>query len=679
MRRYGRWKSLATRRVVLVGLVVLALVLGASSFASAANFYWYGEGNSNCWQTGQPGVSSSACDGVGEWFLNSSPPGRTLEGALDGDLGLNQSGDYCNAYNLNEGPLYTRDTNNESGLTGFNPSSPDTMSDGHGDVCQALGGTWGQGLRPTAAVTSCTPCGMQHYVSFASQNGGLRPWSHAFVGPALVIEAAVYPQIVKASHAWGYLCPVIEQVGSPHGNLLEYCFVEWTKGWGLPPEGQVVGSADADGHTMDEIRTDFALGTNFSVEIAGSANSYVYGEHPWIGPFKAAIREENLLAAIKDANARYGTGFSENPAEYAVIGVEQGTEELGAEELGEKTENLQLRTEYASLRLPTVTTTAASGVEEIGVQEAQATLNGTLNPNAVDTHYYFQYGTTASYGSIMPALPGRDAGSSASGPVSIPIAGLSGGTTYHYRLVASSVAGTTYGNDQAFTTPLTPYVDMQVINGVTETALEGPNHTLWQYLATSGGWKSFEMAGEGTTYSSPQFTVANGATEVMVQGAEHTLWQYLATSEGWKPFEIAGPNSTFSNPVLQVVSGTTEMVVEGPNHTLWQYLATSGGWKSFEMAGEGTTYSSPQFTVANGATEVMVQGAEHTLWQYLATSEGWKPFEIAGPNSTFSNPVLQVVSGTTEMFVGGSNDTLIQYLATSEGWRSLVIANNAFS
>jgi hypothetical protein len=71
----------------------------------------------------------------------------------------------------------------------------------------------------------------------------------------------------------------------------------------------------------------FALGTNFSTEIAGSGNSYVIGEHLGIGPFKAAITEGSLLAAIKAANTKHGTGFSENLGEYAVIGVEQGTEE----------------------------------------------------------------------------------------------------------------------------------------------------------------------------------------------------------------------------------------------------------------------------------------------------------------------------------------------------------------
>ena len=37
--------------------------------------------------------------------------------------------------------------------------------------------------------------------------------------------------------------------------------------------------------------------------------------------------------------------------------------------------------------------------------------------------------------------------------VSANIAGLSAGTTYHFRIVASNTAGTRYGTDRTFTTP----------------------------------------------------------------------------------------------------------------------------------------------------------------------------------------------------------------------------------
>src|ERR1700731_182038 len=221
----GRWSALAVRRAVLVVSLTVALGLGVASVTGAASsFYWYGQGNSTCWQkTGEIAAETpQECDGVGEWFLNSSSPVRTLEGALNGDIGkLTQSGDYCNAYSKRPpiGPLYTRDANNESGLTGFNPSPPDTMTTENGDfLCQALGAQWGQGLRPNHVPGHCVgeyqPCGAHHYVSFAGQRQGLRPWSNAFSGPQLVVEGAAYPGRVNVpGGGWAYLCPILEDVG----------------------------------------------------------------------------------------------------------------------------------------------------------------------------------------------------------------------------------------------------------------------------------------------------------------------------------------------------------------------------------------------------------------------------------------------------------------------------------
>ena len=338
------------------------------------------------------------------------------------------------------------------------------MTDGpEGDVCQAYGETWGQGLKPTSAA-SCTPCGMQHYVSFVGQKGEMRPWSHAFVGPELVVEGAAYPQVVNAGYAWGYLCPILEQVGSAHGNLFEYCFVEWTKGWGLPSENYVLESADADGHFMVSLRTDFALNTSFGTEIAGSGDSYIYGsEHPWIGPFKAAIREENLLAAIRATNQKIGTTYSENLEEWALVGVEQGTEELGSELLGEHTEDLRFYTQFAGYTPPSATTEAASGVTT-----SQATLKGQVNPNSVATKYHFEWGKTTSYGYSTDAHAVSGANSEA---VSDTISGLDAGTTYHYRIVATNTEGqTSYGNDQSFTTSVTaPSVETKPATNVTAT------------------------------------------------------------------------------------------------------------------------------------------------------------------------------------------------------------------
>lgn len=95
--------------------------------------------------------------------------------------------------------------------------------------------------------------------------------------------------------------------------------------------------------------------------------------------------------------------------------------------------------------LPIVVTDAATSVIATG-----ATLNGTVNANNASTTVTFDYGTTASYGSSVTAAPSPVAGNSDIS-VSAPVAGLTTGTTYHYRVAGSSVFGKSYGGDKTFT------------------------------------------------------------------------------------------------------------------------------------------------------------------------------------------------------------------------------------
>ncbi len=100
---------------------------------------------------------------------------------------------------------------------------------------------------------------------------------------------------------------------------------------------------------------------------------------------------------------------------------------------------------------PTVTTGTASSVES-----NTATLNATVNPHAARlSSCEFEYGPTTSYGSRAKCtpLPGATASAVA---VSAAVTGLTDATTYHYRVVATNVAGTSFGADETFTTPLNP-------------------------------------------------------------------------------------------------------------------------------------------------------------------------------------------------------------------------------
>jgi hypothetical protein len=99
----------------------------------------------------------------------------------------------------------------------------------------------------------------------------------------------------------------------------------------------------------------------------------------------------------------------------------------------------------ATAALPSVVTGAANRVTA-----RNARLAGTIDPNGAQTTYSFQYGTSTGYGSQTAT---RNAGHGTSNRNAIAnVFGLTPGTLYHYRLVASNSAGTTDGADQTFTT-----------------------------------------------------------------------------------------------------------------------------------------------------------------------------------------------------------------------------------
>jgi len=103
---------------------------------------------------------------------------------------------------------------------------------------------------------------------------------------------------------------------------------------------------------------------------------------------------------------------------------------------------------YTYVVAPTVVTTAGAA----GISQTAATVAGTVNPNSGNvTVCKVEYGTTAGYGSQAncTSLPG--AGSSPVN-VSASLSGLTAGTTYHFRVVATSAGGTTNGSDQTFKT-----------------------------------------------------------------------------------------------------------------------------------------------------------------------------------------------------------------------------------
>jgi subtilisin family serine protease/streptogramin lyase len=103
---------------------------------------------------------------------------------------------------------------------------------------------------------------------------------------------------------------------------------------------------------------------------------------------------------------------------------------------------------------PLATTEAATSVST-----NEATLNGSVNPGGFKTTYQFEYGTSTSYNKVIP-IPAKEVGLGTKAvKVSETIGlgtqkvSLEPNTTYHYRITATNIGGTTKGEDKTFTTP----------------------------------------------------------------------------------------------------------------------------------------------------------------------------------------------------------------------------------
>ena len=104
----------------------------------------------------------------------------------------------------------------------------------------------------------------------------------------------------------------------------------------------------------------------------------------------------------------------------------------------------------AFAQAPSASTNSAS---DIGSHVA--VLNGTVNANNAVTTVTFEYGTDIGYGGSFSADQSPVSGSTETA-VSVTASELSPNTTYHFRVAALNVNGTTYGEDMTFTTAELP-------------------------------------------------------------------------------------------------------------------------------------------------------------------------------------------------------------------------------
>ena len=120
-----------------------------------------------------------------------------------------------------------------------------------------------------------------------------------------------------------------------------------------------------------------------------------------------------------------------------------------------------------SAQAPAVTTLAATNVNQ-----TDATLNGSVNPNGFITTVEFEWGSTTAYGNTVTAVQSPVTGTSAQN-VSAAISGLQSSATYYYRVKAANAVDEAAGNQGFFITGVSvPVLTTTAISSITGITAE---------------------------------------------------------------------------------------------------------------------------------------------------------------------------------------------------------------
>jgi len=332
--------------------------------------------------------------------------------------------------------------------------------------------------------------------------------------------------------------------------------------------------------------------------------------------------------------------------------------------------------------LPAATTSAATAVTSSG-----ATLNGTVNPNGRPTTYLFEYGTTTAYGSKTAQ---NSAGSVAS-PVAVAatISGLQAGQTYHFRLDATSDAGTTNGADLSFTagaTTAAPAVITKPATNVTSSGarLNGtvnPNGLAATYYFEYGSTTSYGSKTAITNAGGGKNNV-NATATVTGLGAGIHHFRLVASSSAGTTF---GSDLTFGNAGPPVVltgsaqgastSGATLTGSVNPqgNATNWWFeygLTTSYGSKTPpKSAGSGTA--------ATGVSAAITKLTAGTTYHYRLVAQS-STGTTNGSDVTFTTIAALSLQSSTTQVVYGSAATLSGTVATRQSGVTVSVLDEPF-
>lgn len=355
------------KSAVIVAVFAMLSGVVMPSPAHAINiYYWYTPyGSTDLLQTTTAPPNGS--------FVTSTPGPDYLASheLTDGGFGgirSSAAGDYCDAYGLP--PLDRPGTDPLGDRTGVGMPDPisayqrqsSVPTSGYNSGCQAANVTvWGRPIAPWGwhvnaddQGNNCSfTCGMQHYVSLAGTAD--YPWGPAWLNGQLTLHSEFqmnrYITTKSYAGAWAYTCAVLEDVSAQTpGELaryVEYCMAKWDVYAITPLTCQAITLADGRGAAVElvigQLDGQSPYFQNVGTPTVQSGDSGALGTRH---TFEATIGTSNLNQAVHDFNNKCGVNYSTNPANYRLIGLEDGIEGWYFEKLDGSDIQLQAWTAY---------------------------------------------------------------------------------------------------------------------------------------------------------------------------------------------------------------------------------------------------------------------------------------------------------------------------------------------
>jgi hypothetical protein len=366
-----------------------------------------------------------------------------------------------------------------------------TKAYGHRTAEAVVPATWGE-VKATATITGLRYSTPYHWrLVVTTSNGVADGGDHEFVIPYYVElreEEAFDVGTTEAS---------LRGEVRPAGVEAEYYFEYGaTEAYGSKTAQASAGSGSEFVRVSAPL-TGLAVGTLYHYRlVASSSRGTVVGKDhtfetdggkPGVSTLSAGRRSytEAVLIAMVDPKGTATSFFFEygTTSEYGSRTAEQPAEGPGAEEERATLDGLTPDTTYHFRIVATnsegtsygADRTFSTGQEPLvetntpqAVGFTTATLGGTIDPHGNATSYYVEFGPTVSYGERTAEA---SAGSGATGvQESQDVTGLAEHTTYHFRVVATTSYGTTYGADRTFSTGTQPAAQTDTPMGVGSTS-----------------------------------------------------------------------------------------------------------------------------------------------------------------------------------------------------------------